>query len=104
MTNLRSHGKIGVMNTISLKFKTIIFSAVFTLIILAFGFSTVRKNTFLTYISIVDIKGANINEKAFLNFRTNESGDYSFDFSNDSYSCYLHGSGGGGCIHSTLYD
>ena len=32
MTNLRSHGKIGVMNTISLKFKTIIFSAVFLFI------------------------------------------------------------------------
>ena len=56
----------------------IIFSLVFTIIIFAFGFSAVRKNTFLTYISIVDIKDANINEKAFLNFRTSESGNYSF--------------------------
>ena len=37
-------------------------------------------------------------------YKDRKSGDYSFDFSNDSYSCYLHGSGGGGCIHSTLYD
>lgn len=57
----------------------IIFSAIFTVIIFAFGFSVVRKNTFLTYISIVDIKDSNTNEKAFLNFRTSESGNYEFD-------------------------
>ena len=57
----------------------IIFSAIFTVIIFAFGFSVVRNNTFLTYISIVDIKDSNTNEKAFLNFRTSESGNYEFD-------------------------
>lgn len=41
-------------------------------------FSTISKNVNLTYISIVDIKDANTSEKAFLSFRTNESGDFSF--------------------------
>lgn len=57
----------------------IVFSLFFTIVIFAFGFSIVRKNTFLTYISIVDIKDSNTNEKAFLNFRTSESGNYDFD-------------------------
>lgn len=57
----------------------IIFSLIFTIIIFIFGFSTVRKNTFLTYINIVDIKDSITNDKAFLNFRTSESGNYSFD-------------------------
>ncbi len=37
-------------------------------------------------------------------YKDSKTGNYNFDFSNDSYTCYLDGSGGGGCIHSTLYD
>lgn len=40
-----------------------------------------KKNTFLTYISIVDIKNENTNEHSFFNFRTSERGSYKFDTS-----------------------
>lgn len=59
----------------------IIFSIIYTLIMVFIGYSVMKKNTFLTYISIVNIKDANTKETAFLNFRTSENGNYSFDTS-----------------------
>ena len=55
----------------------LIFSVIYTVIMLAFGYSIMKKNTFLTYISIVNIDENTTSEKAFLNFRTSESGSYS---------------------------
>lgn len=59
----------------------IAFSILYTIIMVFIGYSVMKKNTFLTYISIVNIKDANTKETAFLNFRTSENGDYSFDTS-----------------------
>ncbi|MBR4314675.1 MAG: hypothetical protein IKP66_07185 [Lachnospiraceae bacterium] len=58
-----------------------IFSIIYTIIMVFIGYSVMKKNTFLTYISIVNIKDANTKETAFLNFRTSENGNYSFDTS-----------------------
>lgn len=57
------------------------FSILYTMIMVFIGYSVMKKNTFLTYISIVNIKDANTKETAFLNFRTSENGNYSFDTS-----------------------
>ena len=57
------------------------FSIVYTILMVSIGYSVMKKNTFLTYISIVNIKDANTKETAFLNFRTSENGNYSFDTS-----------------------
>lgn len=57
----------------------IIFSLIYTIIMVYFGYSVMKKNTFLTYLSIVNIKDSNVRETAFLNFRTSENGNYSFD-------------------------
>lgn len=57
----------------------VIFSIIYTIVMVSFGYSVMKKNTFLTYLSIVNIKDANTRETAFLNFRTSESGNYSFD-------------------------
>lgn len=59
----------------------IAFSILYTMIMVFIGYSVMKKNTFLTYISIVNIKDANTKETAFLNFRTSENGDYSFNTS-----------------------
>ena len=59
----------------------VIFSIIYTIIMVFIGYSVMKKNTFLTYISIVNIKDANTKETAFLNFRTSENGNYSFDTS-----------------------
>lgn len=56
-----------------------IFSIIFTIIMFNIGLPMMKKNTFLTYLSIVNIKDSNAKEMAFLNFRKSESGDYSFD-------------------------
>lgn len=56
-----------------------VFSVIYTIIMVLVGYSVMKKNTFLTYISIVNIKDANAKETAFLNFRTSENGNYSFD-------------------------
>ena len=58
-----------------------VFSLVATLIMFYLGFSIMKRNVFLTYISIVDINDANAKERAFLNFRTSEGGNYAFDTS-----------------------
>lgn len=55
------------------------FSIIYTIVMVVFGYSVMKKNTFLTYLSIVNINDANTKETAFLNFRTSESGNYSFD-------------------------
>ena len=57
----------------------VIFSIICTIVMFSIGYSTMKKNTFLTYLSIVNIKESNAKEMAFLNFRTSESGNYSFD-------------------------
>ena len=57
----------------------VIFSIIYTIVMVVFGYSVMKKNTFLTYLSIVNINDANTKETAFLNFRTSESGNYSFD-------------------------
>ena len=57
----------------------IVFSIIYTIVMVAFGYNVMKKNTFLTYLSIVNIKDANTKETAFLSFRTSESGNYSFD-------------------------
>lgn len=62
----------------------LIFSIAYTLFMFSIGFSVMKKNTFLTYLSIVNIKDSNAKEMAFLNFRTSESGDYGFDTSKDN--------------------
>lgn len=59
------------------------FSILFTIIMFIFGYSTMKKNTFLTYLSIVNIRDMNAKEKAFMNFRTSDSGNYEFDTSKD---------------------
>ena len=59
----------------------LVFSIIYTIIMFAIGFPAMKKNVFLTYISIVDINNANAKEKAFLNFRTSESIDYNIDTS-----------------------
>ncbi len=56
-----------------------IVSTLVTIWIFYSRFSSLTKNITLSYISIVDIKDANTSEKAFLNFLTNESGDFRFD-------------------------
>lgn len=61
----------------------VVFSILYTMIMVFIGYSVMKKNTFLTYISIVNIKDANTKETAFLNFRTSENGNYSFDTSTD---------------------
>lgn len=61
----------------------IVFSIIYTFIMFSIGYSIMKKNTFLTYLSIVNIKDSNAKEMAFLNFRTSESGKYSFDTSSD---------------------
>lgn len=58
-----------------------VFSILSSILMFYLGFSIMKRNVFLTYISIVDIKDANAKERAFLNFRTSEGGDYSFDTS-----------------------
>ena len=55
------------------------FSIIYTIVMVVFGYSVMKKNTFLTYLSIVNINDANTKETAFLNFRTSEGGNYSFD-------------------------
>ena len=62
----------------------ILFSILFTIIMFSIGFPMMKKNTFLTYLSIVNIKDSNAKEMAFLNFRKSESGDYSFDTNKDN--------------------
>lgn len=57
------------------------FSLLSSILMFYLGFSIMKRNVFLTYISIVDIKDENAKERAFLNFRTSEGGDYSFDTS-----------------------
>ena len=57
----------------------VVFSIVYTIIMFAIGYSMMKKNTFLTYLSIVNIEESNAKEMAFLNFRTSESGNYTFD-------------------------
>ncbi|MBR3288958.1 MAG: hypothetical protein IKI71_04275 [Lachnospiraceae bacterium] len=57
----------------------LIFSIAYTIVMVSFGYSIMKKNTFLTYLSIVNIKDSNTKETAFLNFRTSENGSYSFD-------------------------
>ena len=57
----------------------VIFSIIYTIIMFSIGYSMMKKNTFLTYLSIVNIKDSNAKEMAFLNFRTSESGNYTFD-------------------------
>ena len=54
------------------------FSIIYTVVMFSFGYSMINKNTFLTYLSIVNIKDSNAREMAFLNFRNSESGSYSF--------------------------
>ena len=61
----------------------IIFSIIYTIFMFSVGYSVMKKNTFLTYLSIVGINESNAKEKAFLNFRTSESGDYSFNLDKD---------------------
>ena len=61
----------------------IIFAIVYTIAMVAFGYSVMKKNAFLTYISIVNVKDSNAKETAFLNFRTSENGNYSFDTGKD---------------------
>ena len=55
------------------------FSIIFTIIMFYFGFSMMKKNVLLTYISIVDINDASAKERAFLNFRISEGGNYNFE-------------------------
>lgn len=55
------------------------FSIIYTIVMVVFGYSVMKKNTFLTYLSIVNINDANTKETAFLSFRTSEGGNYSFD-------------------------
>ena len=62
----------------------IIFSILYTIIMFSIGLPIMKKNTFLTYLSIVNIKNSNAKEMAFLNFRKSESGDYSFDTNKDN--------------------
>lgn len=57
----------------------LMFSIIYTVVMVGFGYSVMKKNTFLTYLSIVNINDANVKETAFLNFRTSENGNYSFD-------------------------
>lgn len=61
-----------------------IFSIIYTFIMFSIGYSIMKKNTFLTYLSIVNIKDSNAKEMAFLNFRTSESGSYTFDTNKDN--------------------
>ena len=61
----------------------IVFSILYTIFMFSVGYSVMKKNTFLTYLSIVDIKESNAKERAFLNFRTSEGGDYSFNLSKE---------------------
>ena len=61
----------------------LIFSILYTFFMFAFGYSIMKKNTFLTYLSIVNIRNENAKETAFLNFTTNESGGYEFDTSKE---------------------
>ncbi len=61
----------------------LIFSLIYTFVMFSIGYSVMKKNTFLTYLSIVNIKDANAREMAFLNFRTSESGGYEFDTSKE---------------------
>ena len=61
----------------------IIFSIIYTIAMVSFGYSVMKKNAFLTYLSIVNIKDSNAKETAFLNFRTSENGNYSFDTGKD---------------------
>ena len=61
----------------------LIFSIAYTIVMVSFGYSIMKKNTFLTYLSIVNIKDSNTKETAFLNFRTSENGSYSFDTGTD---------------------
>lgn len=56
----------------------LLFSIIYTIIMFSIGFPMMNKNTFLTYLSIVNIKDSNAKEMAFLNFRKSESGDYNF--------------------------
>ena len=56
-----------------------IFALIATAIVFYNRFAIITKNVVLTYISMVDIRDANTSEKAFLSFRTNESGGYQFD-------------------------
>lgn len=60
------------------------FGVLFTFVMLYFGFRVMKKNTFLTYISIVDIHEESTKENAFLNFRTSESASYSFNTSSNN--------------------
>lgn len=62
----------------------LIFSILYTIFMFSIGFSVMKKNTFLTFLSIVNIKDSNAKEMAFLNFRTSESGNYKFDTSIDN--------------------
>lgn len=57
----------------------LMFSIIYTVGMVGFGYSVMKKNTFLTYLSIVNINDANVKETAFLNFRTSENGNYSFN-------------------------
>lgn len=61
-----------------------LFSIIYTIIMFSIGFPMMKKNTFLTYLSIVNIKNSNAKEMAFLNFRKSESGDYSFNTNKDN--------------------
>lgn len=61
-----------------------VFSIVYTVIMFSMGYSMMKKNAFLTYLSIVNIKESNAKEMAFLNFRTSESGNYTFYTSKDN--------------------
>ncbi len=63
---------------------TILFSIFYTVIMFTIGLPMMKKDTFLTYLSIVNIKNSNAKEMAFLNFRKSESGNYSFDTNKDN--------------------
>lgn len=51
---------------------------IFSIIMLFLGSNSMKKNVSLTYSSIVDINGPSTKEKAFLNFRVNESKNFNF--------------------------
>lgn len=55
-----------------------IFSIIFAILMLIYGNKSMEKNVSLTYTSFVDINGPTTKEKAFLNFRVNESEDFNF--------------------------
>lgn len=56
----------------------VICSVIWTILMVQNRFTIIKKNVFMNYISIVDLKENSDKETAFLNIRTNETGNYSF--------------------------